>query len=78
MLHRWLDNWTGVGLIVAGMTRHGFQLGLDQRTGTWLAVFYSGSDGHPPVRPVGTGQAFSPWQAVQRAAWTGVAITWEV
>jgi hypothetical protein len=32
-VHRWLDNWNGVGLIVAGMTRHGFQLGLDQRTG---------------------------------------------
>jgi hypothetical protein len=39
LLHRWLDSWTGLGLIVAGMTRQGFQLGLDQRTGQWLAIF---------------------------------------
>ena len=46
MLHSWLDSREGVGLVVTGMTRHGYQLGLDQRTGTWLAVFYVGSGGH--------------------------------
>jgi hypothetical protein len=45
LLHRWLDSWAGLGWIVAGMTRQGFQLGLDQRTGAWLAVFYRGSGG---------------------------------
>jgi hypothetical protein len=50
------------------MTRHGFQLGLDQRTGPWLAVFYRGSGGHEPIRPAGTAQAPTPWGAVQRAA----------
>jgi hypothetical protein len=39
LLHGLLDSWSGLGLIVAGMTRHGFQLGLGQRTGFWLAVF---------------------------------------
>jgi hypothetical protein len=51
------------------MTRQGFQLGLDQRTGAWLAVFYHGSGGHHPVAPAGTAQASTPWGAVQRAAW---------
>jgi hypothetical protein len=69
LLHRRLDNWSGVGLIVAGMTRQGFQLGLDQRTGAWLAVFYRGSGGHEPIRPAGTAQAPTPWAAVQGAGW---------
>jgi hypothetical protein len=72
LVHRWLDNWSGLGLVVAGMTRQGFQLGLDQRTGSWLAVFYSGSGGHHPVAPAGTGQAPTPWKAVQMAAWAAV------
>jgi hypothetical protein len=70
LLHRWLDTWSGIGLIVTGMTRQGFQLGLDQRTGQWLAVFYRGSGGYEPIRPAGTAQAPTPWAAVQGAAWT--------
>jgi hypothetical protein len=73
LLHRWLDSWSGLGLIVAGMTRQGFQLGLDQRTGAWLAVFYRGSGGHTPIRPAGTAQASTPWAAVQRAAWAAIS-----
>ena len=73
LLHVWLDSWAGIGLIVAGMTRQGFQVGLDQRTGAWLAVFYSGSGGHEPMRPGGTAQAATPWGAVQQAAWVALA-----
>ena len=72
LVHRWLDNWSGLGLVVAGMIRQGFQLGLDQRTGSWLAVLYSGSGGHHPVAPGGTAQEATPWRAVQRAAWEAV------
>jgi hypothetical protein len=72
LLHGWLDTWAGIGLIVAGMTRQGFQLELDQRTGTWLAVFYRGSGGHEPIRPAGTAQASTPWAAVQGAAWAAL------
>jgi hypothetical protein len=72
-LHGLLDSWNGIGLIVTGMTRQGFQLGLDQRTGSWLAVFYSGRGGHHPVAPAGTGQAPTSWEAVQRAAWTALS-----
>jgi hypothetical protein len=72
LLHAWLDNWAGLGLIVAGMTRHGFQLGLDQRTGQWLALFYRGTGGHQPMTVAGTGQAARPWGAVQDAAWKAV------
>jgi hypothetical protein len=36
MMHRWLDNWTGLGLIATGMERQGYQLHLtnvDRRPG---------------------------------------------
>jgi hypothetical protein len=68
LLHAWLDSWAGIGLVVTGMTRLGFELGLDQRTGAWLAVFYAGSGGHRPVAPAAVAQAVSPWAAVQTAA----------
>jgi hypothetical protein len=47
LMHDWLDSWSGIGLIVVGMTRQGFQLGLDQRTGQWLALFLP-RHGWPP------------------------------
>jgi hypothetical protein len=28
LLHRWLDTWTGVGLIAVGVERQGFRLSL--------------------------------------------------
>jgi hypothetical protein len=40
LLHRWLDNWAGLGLVVTGMRRQGYQLGLgDHGAGRWIAVF---------------------------------------
>jgi len=40
MLHRWLDNWAGVGLIVTGMERQGFRLHLtNAEAGVWRATF---------------------------------------
>jgi hypothetical protein len=57
LLHRWLDTWSGLGLIVAGMTRQGFQLGLDQRTGQWVYPSLRrefGGGQRPTVLVVGT------------------------
>jgi hypothetical protein len=31
LLHRWLDTWAGLGLVVTGMARQGFQLSLRLR-----------------------------------------------
>jgi len=28
LVHVWLDTWTGVGLIAAGMARQGYDIGL--------------------------------------------------
>jgi hypothetical protein len=70
LLHRWLDSWSGIGLVVFGMTHQGFQVSVGEHgAGQWIAVFYSGHGGHEAVAAAGTAQAATPWRAVQRAAW---------
>jgi hypothetical protein len=40
LLHRWLDSWTGLGLITVGVERQGFRLSLSHITeGEWRAMF---------------------------------------
>jgi len=40
LLHRWLDNWRGVGDVVRGMNRQGYWLHLSNiDAGTWRATF---------------------------------------
>ena len=65
-LHTWLDSWAGVGHIVTGMERHGFDLTLSKIHGAgWRASFY----GNPMTSADGFAVAATPWTAVQRAAW---------
>ena len=67
MLHRWLDTWTGVGLITVGVERHGMRLSLSHiADGEWRAVFMGEN---ALLAPRGFGVAPTPWRAVQRAGW---------
>jgi hypothetical protein len=67
MLHRWLDTWTGFGLIVVGVERQGLRLSLTHiADGEWWAVFMGPN---PMLAPKGFGVAPTPWGAVQQAAW---------
>jgi hypothetical protein len=69
LLHRWLDTWTGVGLITVGVEREGCRLSLSHVTeGKWRAAFM----GDPMISPAGYGVAATPWAAVQRAGWAAV------
>jgi hypothetical protein len=63
----WLNTWNGVGAIVTGMTRHGFDLELMQQPHGWWARFYLSSATHTVC--AGSGWAVMPWGAVQEAAW---------
>jgi len=39
MVRRWLDTWTGLGLIVTGMARQGYRLHLTNiEPGIWRAI----------------------------------------
>jgi hypothetical protein len=64
---RWLDRWAGVGLVAAGMARHGFDLQLT-RFGAegWRATFYPAGRAHSET--AGSAWEPTPWQAVRRAA----------
>jgi hypothetical protein len=70
LVHRWLDSWAGIGLIVVGMAHQGYQVSLGEHgTARWIAVFYRAGGGHEPVVAAGTAQESTAWRAVQRAAW---------
>jgi hypothetical protein len=71
-LHAWLDNWRGVGLIVVGMERLGYNVSLKKwHDGGWTCSFnrdvITSADGF--------GSGPTPWRAVQRAAWAAVRPT---
>jgi hypothetical protein len=68
LLHRWLDTWTGLGLIAAGMRRTGWDLQLTEYgDGHWRATFYVTGVAHSIVG--GSAWEATAWRAVQRAAW---------
>ena len=71
MVHRWLDNWRGVGQLAEGMHRGGRDLQLTEYgDGRWRATFYITGQAHSIVG--GSAWEPTPWTAVQRAAWTAV------
>jgi hypothetical protein len=68
-LHRCFDNWRGIGDVVAGMARHGYDLELRRYDGRgWRALFFTEGFEHSLTSHVGAAWAGSPWEAVQRAA----------
>jgi hypothetical protein len=72
LLHRWLDTWTGVGVIAVGVERQGLLLSLSHiAEGEWRAQFV----GNALVAPKGFGVAATPWKAVQQAAWAAIGRT---
>ena len=69
VLHRWLDSWRGIGDVVVGMTRQGWDLQLTEYDGGkhWRATFFVAGQAHSIVG--GSVWEPTPWRAVQRAAW---------
>src|SRR5262245_15605386 len=66
VVHRWLDNWTGIGHIVVGMERQGYALSLTKVTDDgWQAPFHA----HPQLGADGFATDERPSRAVQLAAW---------
>jgi hypothetical protein len=68
LVHRWLDNWRGVGLLAVRLHRIGYDLDLRQYgDGHWRATFYVTGIAHSILG----GSAWEPtvWRAVQRAGW---------
>jgi hypothetical protein len=73
LIHDGLDSWSGIGLVVVGMSHQDFTGSLGEHgVGRWIAVFYRGRGGHEPVAAAGTAQELTPRRAVQRAAWAAL------
>jgi hypothetical protein len=73
LVHAWLDTWTGVGLLVAGMARQGYDVELtryDERG--WRATFYTTGMEHSITSDTASAFEPTPWRAVQRAGWAVV------
>ena len=71
LVRQWLDTWSGLGLVIAGMARRDFDVELRGFPQGWRATFYPSGLAHSIV--CGTGWAASPWRATQRAAWSALA-----
>ena len=70
LVRAWLDSWSGIGLIIVGMSHQGFTVSVGEHgVGRLIAVFFHGRGGHEPIAEAGTAQEPTPWRTVQRAAW---------
>jgi|ERR1043166_5776640 hypothetical protein len=70
-LKHWLNSWSGIGAVIAGMTRQGFNVEARQFPEGWRVNFYPAGIAHSVV--VGSGWAKTPGTAVQQAAWEALS-----
>src|SRR5437764_14130987 len=69
LLHRWADNWRGVGDVVVGMERQGYRLHLTNiEAGAWRATLSRDA----MAAAEGFAAAPAPWTAVLQAARTAL------
>jgi hypothetical protein len=71
-LHQWLDGWKGVGDLVTGMTRQGYDLSLTQYPVGWKCSFYTTGREHSLTSGTGSAWEKTAALAVQRAAARGL------
>ena len=67
-LHQWLDGWKGIGDLVTGMTRQGYDLSLTQYPDGWRCTFYPTGREHSLTSRAGSAGEKTAALAVQRAA----------
>ena len=68
-LRSWLDCWSGIGHVVVGMARQGYDLQLtryDEKG--WRATFYTTGMEHSITSATASAWERTPWRAVQGAA----------
>ena len=68
-LRTWLDSWSGIGHVVVGMARQGYDLQLtryDEKG--WRATFYTTGMEHSITSATASAWERTPWHEVQGAA----------
>jgi hypothetical protein len=69
-LRRYMDTWTGLGDVITGLTRQGWDVELRQGQDGWRAYLYPTGLAHS-IR-VAAALEPTPWQAVQQAGWAAL------
>lgn len=70
LVQAWLSSWTGIGHVIAGMHRQGYDVQLTQYNERgWRATFYVTGMEHSATSATASAWEATPWRAVQRAAW---------
>src|SRR5947207_15990773 len=68
-LHTWLDSWPGIGHVVPGMARQGYDLELRRYDGQgWRAMFFPSGFERSLTAHAGRARAARTWESVQPAA----------
>ena len=68
LVRDWLDSWSGVGLVLAGMAHQDYDVQLTAYAARdWRAAFYPVGIVHSIV--AGSAYEPTPWRAVQRVGW---------
>src|SRR5262245_50623404 len=69
MVRAWLDSWSGVGHVVTGMARQGYELQLTRYGNDgWRATFFTAGREHSLTRETASAWEQTPWRAVHKAA----------
>src|SRR2546422_10396897 len=71
VVHAWLDSWRGIGSIVGGMARHGYDLSVTSDRDGWRATFLHRTRLMQPWVGQVPMWCTTPWQAGPGAAWAG-------
>jgi hypothetical protein len=70
----WLSTWTGIGHVIDGMHRQGYDVQLTQYDERgWRATFYVIGMEHSATSATASAWEPTPWRAVQRAAFAALA-----
>ena len=74
MLHSWLSTWAGIGDVITGMHRQGYDVQLTQYDERgWRATFYITGMEHSATSATASAWEATPWRAVHRAAWEALS-----
>jgi hypothetical protein len=69
----WLSTWTGIGQVIGGMHRQGYDVQLTQYDEHgWRATFYVTGMEHSATSATASAWEPTPWQAVQHAAFSAL------
>ncbi len=73
-LRSWLNSWRGIGDVVHGMARQGFDLQLTRYDARgWRATFYTSGMEHSITSATASAWERTPSHATQRAAWEALS-----